>query len=170
MGTSRTPEQFVRKLNKLADGIENSKRNALEEAALAFKVAYFANLGKFQHMSNYRGGPGKGGSRSAKKITARYTTKVDGPVAQTLIWAVPPGPAKIAEDGAKPHEIARRRYAKKKRSGKAIKVGNEWVVGPVKHPGMKGTKPWQRTVETVGRRVPQIAEARLKKLNLRIFG
>ena len=71
---------------------------------------------------------------------------------QADVWGRPPGPWVWLERGTGPHLIARKRGGAKARRVGRLRVGGDWVIGPVHHPGTRPQRTWTR----VRRRSPAV--------------
>lgn len=107
MGTSRTPKELARKLDRWADGIARQNRTAVEQAALAVKETTVPLIRQATGGDMRLSGVGRKGGA---KIGVRYDVK-GNERAVAIVKAT--GPAHLAERDVKPHVVVSR-YAPKK--------------------------------------------------------
>jgi hypothetical protein len=140
VGTSSNPAELVRKINRLAAELADT-RKPLNAAALAAKKAFIASE------------PGVVGHRVARgKIGVRYDIRGNTAVVRFT------GPAHLALNPTKAHRIAPKR---RRRGGRrrALTIGPD-VRAWANHPGTSGKDPGARRAKAAARLVVPKAYAK----------
>jgi len=141
MGTSTSVGQFAGKIRSAGGAIEGATRASVNEAALAGKAIFLANMGTTR-LRNV----GKGGA----KVGARYDIKGGATPTALLRYT---GPAHIINNPTKPHRIeprgrTRTASGRQRKGAKALTIGGN-VRPYADHPGTTGKHFFQRSVPQV---------------------
>lgn len=66
------------------------------------------------------------------------------------------GPAHLIERDTKAHQIPKTRKRSRRGRPNALRIGNQWVTGPISHPGTEGKHPFERGVNTARVLAPKV--------------
>lgn len=131
MGTSKTPEQFVGKINESAKRLQKERRAIVDDASLVMKRAIEGSIRTVVPDMNM-----SGVGRSGVKVGVRYDIKgTRNPT--SLIRAT--GPLHLVENPTSPHTIPKAR-----RRRKVLKFGDGEFRRTVEHPGTRGQRPFRK--------------------------
>jgi hypothetical protein len=130
-----TPDQFARKMTRVAHDVQGAEMGIVKRAALETKKAVQAQLA----VAAPRGRLNVG--KAGKKIGVRYTVGTDS--ARVFMF----GPAQLIEWDTKAHRIPRAtkgRGKKQTANRKAIYIPGVGFRQWANHPGTKGKHPWRK--------------------------
>lgn len=108
-----TPEQFGRRMEKVAKGVQYSQRDGVNEASLVFNLAVNAGvkraIGPEQELSGVRFGNKRKFNTTrpepSKKISGKLLTASSDVKPTAIVKGVPAGMFTIVESGAEPHTV-----------------------------------------------------------------
>lgn len=148
-------DNLLRDIGKFEVNVERMAFDCVNEAALVIKTTVLA--GSPSRLS----GVGKKGA----KLNVRYDIKgAKNPTA--LVRATGPWP--LIERDTKPHDIPKARG--KRGQVRPLLIGDQWVEGPVHHPGTKGQHPFAKGVEKSLPLVHKIFEKQFSSTVRKSFG
>ena len=123
-------DKFLGHVRRFPANVKTSEVRAVGAASLVVKTAVLANL----HGTTRLSGVGRNGA----KVGVRYDVR--GAANPTsLVRAT--GPFHLIERDTKAHDIPNRRG-----KSRVLRIGNDWVTGPIRHPGTTGKHPWAKGV------------------------
>lgn len=184
-----TPEQFARKLEKVARELPDASRKGVNEAAGIFKVAVdSAVAGAIGSDRELSGIP-------KLKVGAKLLTASSDVKPTAIVKGDPPSVFTIVESGALPHVVGARtakgkslgrgygleggrvlrtlksgKDVRSKVSGRLLMSTGDWAAyGPFIAGGSKGKKPFASALRTVGPRMAQIVQRETSKATLGAF-
>lgn len=153
MGVSKSPDQFVKKIQALGTATERRQRATVTEGALTAKTIMVAAAGA------------KGLSPGSKIAGRRWNVRYDIRNERTAIVRNV-GPFHLFDNPTDPHEITPKRdrsgRARRGRGGKrALTIGNN-VRASATHPGTPGARSFPAAKTIAGQRVPRVMAASIK--------
>jgi len=137
MATSRSVPEFVGRLRKMPRAIERGAEQAVGDVAQVVTTEIRTQI------EQASGGDSRlsrvGRRAKGAKVGARYNVRKAGGRSTALVGAT--GPLHLIERDTKAHEIQARR------AGGRLRIGDDIVSGPVRHPGTRGKHPFERGVK-----------------------
>jgi hypothetical protein len=120
---------------RLAADLERVPPRAVEEASKIVKRGLTASA------KAATGGDGRFSRAPWARLTVNVDVRAftgDEAVAEITPAKRSGGPWRWIEDGTRPHPIGARKH---------LRLGREWIIGPVQHPGSRGKQAWTEAVD-----------------------
>lgn len=155
MGSSRSGRELGRKLDRVAEDLEDLPLAAVKDGSQIVKASVL------RYAPARLSGVGRRGAR----LNARYNVGNYGGEAKSRVFAV--GPWQLVENDTRAHQVPKQRGGRARRRYAVIPgVG---VRAYAKHPGTRGKRPWARGVEAALPKVRNLLSTRGGALLRRIF-
>lgn len=150
MGTSRSVDQFSKKITGLADATKKAERDAVMRGSLLAKEIIIAEAGA------------AGISPTSKIAGGRWGVGFDvkGTNNPTSLVKVR-GPFHLVDSPTKPHEIGPKTKGRRRSGKKAVSLGTDEVYAVVHHPGTKGKGSFPKAKAKAAVAVPKVMGVRM---------